>query len=214
MAARKKKGRYSKKLVPKEFKDLWSKDFDDLEEPQRLKMVQSYLEITQKYELGQLTSKVPVPLFMEQRDKIQAFERKRREEGLQAKIAEEKEKARKLQQEQEVQEAVRKKREERQKKAQVVVDKWNNDSVVTLNLEERLRLENIQLRKDNLEANIVALKQKIEILDYKLDGVAEEFAKKYEFSLDDYDLDLLDGKFVRKAHVRFPQLELECSDED
>ena len=75
-------GRYSRTLIPKDFKKLWYLDHDDLTEDQRLKMVNIYLTTTQEYELGREKSKIPVPKFMKQREKIKAFEDEKRRKAL------------------------------------------------------------------------------------------------------------------------------------
>jgi len=200
--------RKKKCVIPKEYKNLWNEDHDELTEAQRVEMVETYMNILEDYELGVYSNKLDPPLFMTQRDKIKKHEIKKRKDGIADRIkreqeriaAEEKKKAREEEEQQQKVAAT----QEKIQRYQQLVDKWGRDSVFALNIEERLRFENVQLRMDLLQTNIAIMQEKLQVLDANLDELAERCASKYEFNLEEYDLDLVGGKFTRKPTVQFP----------
>jgi hypothetical protein len=56
---------------------------------------------------------------------------------------------------------------------------------------------------DLFRSKIDTLQQMIAQADERLDIVAERIADKYEIKLDEYDLDMLTGRFVRKPNIIF-----------
>jgi hypothetical protein len=171
--------------ISAEYIALWDKDFDDLEQHQRVKMIELFMRHTQDYEYGLHPVKIKHPAFMEQEDKIKAYEAEQRERGLEEK----------------------KKKEElikKQEKLQKLQQEWERDRIVVMNKEEQLELENFNLKIQIAEIKEREWREKKEELIKEQESRTVRVAEKYEITVDNYIVDPFRGMFVRGPALEFP----------
>jgi hypothetical protein len=175
--------------IPEEFVKLWNHDYHDLDDRQRAKMVEVYVLHVQQYEWGKIKEKLDPPRFMTQTDVIETEEKKKKQERLlAAKVKEEEDR----------------KVAKRQEKLQVLIDKWDADSLIILDKVEQLGLENLSLKIQLAEQAIINLNKKKDSLVKDQEKMAENIAEKYEVSIEDYVIDPVKGVFVRNPRVKCP----------
>lgn len=188
-----KKNKISRRLIPKELKNIWDKGFDDLTPQQRSKLTEAYVAALQKYEFGMVDQKPPKPPYLNEREKIKALDKKIKLEALTFRVEED------LQ------------RKKKQEKLDKTKEKWENDSLVILSALENIQLENAQLkielakkRVEDVERVLQQAHDSVKLLEEGRDKLAEQLEEKYEIDISQYNLDLTQGILMRRPEVTFP----------
>lgn len=195
----KKKNKISRRLIPKELKDIWDKGFHDLTPQQRSKLTEAYVAALQKYEFGMKDQRPPKPAYLNEREKIKKAEQEAKEEATK--------KRQELKKEQ-LEELELKKKLERLKS---IFDDWQNNSLVILSAVETIQLENAQLkielakkRVEDVERVLQQARDSVKLLEEGRDKLAEQLEEKYEIDMSQYNLDLTQGLLMRRPEITFP----------
>lgn len=194
MAKKKKELSLEQGKIPKEYHNLWDLPYHSLTPQERAKLVDLFIIQVQQYELGAAKGKVRPPHHMTQRDEIEKEDQERRQVALKAEL--------------EKQESLKKEEQDQAQKKhnalQKLVNEWNEKRLVKLTLEEKLLLENYQLKVELSKVKMKELEEQKKALEKKQEEVAVAIEKRVGVILDHYLMDLDKGIAVRNPAITFP----------
>jgi len=163
--------------IPDDLREIWDKDYYELNGVQRTSLTEFFLNHLQKVQQGVIKKRLDAPFFMTQEEVLA------KEEDIKLDVARAVEKEKKDQEEVQV-------REEGHLK-------WESRRILKMDEVEKLMIENLQLKLELIEKTIKELNNKKKDLTDAQIKYAQGMESKYKILLDDYAIDLVTGVMMR-----------------